>query len=199
MHERGILDSEGKVYHPSTIYPKSFVAGFTASTRRRTHMVHLNSVRQADSETIRDYMKRFNEAARQVHDFNEIGAVMAFTQGLQQGHLSWSLTKKEPSSYRELIERAEIYATADDISHSKTASTLSEASGSSRKWSRPGKDKGKEQQIPMQLNTGSTGRNVRLPRSKFDRYTPLKHLIDKVFELAYRSNLPRWLPGYKRP
>ena len=46
-------------------------------------MVYLNSVRQNDTETTKDYMKRFNEVARQVQDFNKVGAVLAFSQGLQ--------------------------------------------------------------------------------------------------------------------
>ena len=43
---------------------KEFGSGFAASRRRRRHMVHLNSVRQGDAKTTRDYTKRFNEAAR---------------------------------------------------------------------------------------------------------------------------------------
>ncbi|KAK3199997.1 hypothetical protein Dsin_023412 [Dipteronia sinensis] len=107
-------------------------------------MVHLNSVKQTDSETIMDYMKRFNEGARQVQDFNKIGVVMAFTQGLRQGPLSWPLSKRGPSSYRKLMERAEKYATAEDINHSKTQITPPESSGLSRKWSKSNNDKGNE-------------------------------------------------------
>ena len=63
---------------------KEFCSSFAASRKRRKHMVHLNFVRQSDTETTMDYTKRFNEAARQVKDFNVVGAVMAFSQGLLQ-------------------------------------------------------------------------------------------------------------------
>ncbi|TXG54648.1 hypothetical protein EZV62_019904 [Acer yangbiense] len=43
---------------------KEFRGGFAASRRRRRHMVHLTSIRQLETESIRDYMKRFTEAAR---------------------------------------------------------------------------------------------------------------------------------------
>ncbi|KAK0600275.1 hypothetical protein LWI29_013285 [Acer saccharum] len=85
---------------------KEFCSGFAVSRRRRRHMVHLTSVKQLETETIRDYMKRFTDTARQVQDFSEVGAVMAFIQGLQKGCLSWSLSKKGLTTYRELIERA---------------------------------------------------------------------------------------------
>ena len=41
-----------------------FKSNFAASRRRHRHMVHLNFVKLNDTETTRDYMKRFNEAAR---------------------------------------------------------------------------------------------------------------------------------------
>ncbi|KAI9180122.1 hypothetical protein LWI28_001451 [Acer negundo] len=44
---------------------KEFRNSFAASRRRHIHMVHLNFIKQNDFETTRDYMKRFNEAARQ--------------------------------------------------------------------------------------------------------------------------------------
>ena len=112
---------------------KEFRSSFAASRRRCRHMVHLNSIRQTANETTRDYMKRFNEAARQVQGFNEVGAVMAFSQGLLQGKLSWSLSKRGPSTYRELMERAEKYATVEDISQTKTEDSYSEAQRSPEK------------------------------------------------------------------
>ncbi|KAK3193599.1 hypothetical protein Dsin_024909 [Dipteronia sinensis] len=52
--------------------PEEFSNGFAASRRRRSYMIHLNSIKQVDFKTIRDYMKRINEDERQVQDFNEI-------------------------------------------------------------------------------------------------------------------------------
>ncbi|KAI9194960.1 hypothetical protein LWI28_010433 [Acer negundo] len=43
-----------------------FCSGFTVNRRKWRHMVHLNSIKQLDSKTIKDYMNRFIEAARQV-------------------------------------------------------------------------------------------------------------------------------------
>ncbi|TXG48797.1 hypothetical protein EZV62_024672 [Acer yangbiense] len=128
---------------------KEFRSSFAASRRRCRHMVHLNSIRQTPSETTRDYMKRFNEAARQVQGFNEVGAVMAFSQGLLQGKLSWSLSKRGQSTYRELMERAEKYATAEDISQTKAEDTHSEAQRSpekQRRWFKTSTDRGKDRQ-----------------------------------------------------
>ncbi|TXG57974.1 hypothetical protein EZV62_015803 [Acer yangbiense] len=122
-------------------------------------------------------MKRFNEAARQVQKFNEVGAVMAFTQGLQHGRLSWSLSKKGLSTYRELMERAEKYATAEEISQSKAPDTslehaVSESITSSRKWYQQNRGRGKEPQTSRQVNTGSTDKTPKTPKSRFDSTPP---------------------------
>ncbi|KAI9186500.1 hypothetical protein LWI28_017886 [Acer negundo] len=57
---------------------KEFRSEFVASKRRWRHMVHLTFIKHLDIETIRDYMKRFIDTARQIQDFNGIEAVMAF-------------------------------------------------------------------------------------------------------------------------
>ena len=91
---------------------------------------------------------------------------MAFSQGLLQGKLSWSLSKRGPSTYRELMERAEKYATAEDISHTKMEEvnpSTSRLSGQSRRWPRPNADKGKEHQALRQVNTGSSTVSTRAP------------------------------------
>ncbi|TXG73511.1 hypothetical protein EZV62_002090 [Acer yangbiense] len=176
---------------------KEFRGGFAASRRRRRHMVHLTSIRQLETESIRDYMKRFTEAARQVQDFSEAGAVMAFIQGLQKGNLSWSLSKKGPTTYRELIERAEKYAIAEDISDSKSQAkpshaTSVEPSEAPRRWGRQTRDKGKEPQMSRQVNTGNIARNTRFPpRDKFEEYTPLRFPLDRILEIANKEKLLR--------
>ena len=170
---------------------KEFRSGFAASRRRRRHMVHLTSIRQTDTETIRDYMKRFTEAARQVKDFSEVGAVMAFTQGLRHGRLSWSLSKRGPTSYRELMERAEKYATAEDVSESKSHSTFEEPVDTHKKWGRQSRDKGKEPQTSRQVNTGESTRNYRTFREKFDHYTPMRFPLDKMLDIANKEKLLR--------
>ncbi|KAI9194480.1 hypothetical protein LWI28_006396 [Acer negundo] len=43
---------------------KEFRSHFVESKIRQRHMVYLNSIKQLDSETIRDYMKRFIEPTR---------------------------------------------------------------------------------------------------------------------------------------
>ncbi|TXG51450.1 hypothetical protein EZV62_023974 [Acer yangbiense] len=138
-------------------------------------------------------MKRFNEAARQVQGFNEVGAVMAFSQGLLQGKLSWSLSKRGPSTYCELMERAEKYATAEDIGQTKTEDTPSEAQkspGNQRRWFKSSTDRGKDRQTFRQVNTGSSSFPSRTPpRRKFDRYTPLKYSLERIFEIASKSGL----------
>ncbi|KAI9195963.1 hypothetical protein LWI28_019765 [Acer negundo] len=119
-------------------------------------MVHLTSIKQLNSKTIKDYMKRFTEAARQVQDFNEVEAVMAFIQGLHKGHLSWSLSEKGPITYRELIERAEKYATSEDISDSKGLVTSAESSETLKRCEKQSRDNRKKPQASRQVNTGST-------------------------------------------
>ncbi|TXG48756.1 hypothetical protein EZV62_024631 [Acer yangbiense] len=124
-------------------------------------------------------------AGSPVQDFSEAGAVMAFIQGLQKGNLSWSLSKKGPTTYQELIERGEKYATTEDISDSKSHVTSAEPCETPKRWGRQARDKGKETQVSRQVNTRITARNSRFPpRDKFDEYTP-----PKVEELVQNGKL----------
>ncbi|KAL5809887.1 hypothetical protein ACOSQ3_026586 [Xanthoceras sorbifolium] len=95
---------------------REFRIGFAGSGRRMRYIVHLASVKQQPNESLRDYIKRFQDAARQVQNFSDMGALMASTEGLRDERLSWSLSKNRPSSYRELMERVEKYVTAEEIS-----------------------------------------------------------------------------------
>ncbi|KAL5754083.1 hypothetical protein ACOSP7_022303 [Xanthoceras sorbifolium] len=56
---------------------------------------------------------------------------------LQDGKLSWSLSKNGPSSYRELMERAEKYATAEEISGIKGKNEEAQSSEPKKPAARP--------------------------------------------------------------
>ncbi|TXG63364.1 hypothetical protein EZV62_010358 [Acer yangbiense] len=118
---------------------------------------------------------------------------MAFSQGLLQGKLSCSLSKRGPSTYCELMERAEKYTTAEDISQTKIEDTPSEAQrspGKQRRWFKSSTDRGKDRQTFRQVNTGSSSLPSRTPlRRRFDRYTPLKYPLERIFEIASNSGL----------
>ena len=118
---------------------------------------------------------------------------MAFSQGLLQGRLNWSLSKRGTSTYREITEIAEKYAMAEDISHIKMEDyipTTSRSSGQSRKGLRSNTDKGKEHQTIRQVNTGLSTTSARAPpRGLFDRYTPLKFSLERIFDIAKKDGL----------
>ncbi|TXG57416.1 hypothetical protein EZV62_018729 [Acer yangbiense] len=115
-----------------------------------------------------------------------------------------SLKRQSISSFNELSKefcsgfaasrrrRRHMYATAEDISDSKSHATSAEHFEAPRRWGRQTRDKGKEPQMSRQVNTGNTARNTRFPlRDKFEEYTSLRFPLDRILEIANKEKLLR--------
>ncbi|KAL5779842.1 hypothetical protein ACOSQ2_010579 [Xanthoceras sorbifolium] len=96
------------------------------------------------------------------------------------------------------MERAEKYATAEDISGIKGKNEEAQFAEPKRPWyNRLSKGKAKAPEKDDRANVGQSDRKTRMPRSKFDKYTPLKFPIDQMFEKAKVAQLLKW-PGPMR-
>ncbi|KAL5851471.1 hypothetical protein ACOSQ3_006589 [Xanthoceras sorbifolium] len=93
-----------------------------------------------------------------------MGAVMAFTEGLRDGRLSWSLSKNGPSSYRELMERMEKHATTEEISRIKGKNEEAQPAEPKRPWyNRLSKKKAKAPEKDDRVNVGQNARGRGVP------------------------------------
>ncbi|XP_073285001.1 uncharacterized protein [Primulina huaijiensis] len=114
-----------------------FMNQYATSKRYLKTSLGLFNVKQSDADSLRDFIKRFNDAALEVPAAATETLVNAFTQGLRGGQFFNSLVKKPPHSYDELLSRAEKYVNLEDAQRQK------------RTDGRPGdRDKGKEKVEP---------------------------------------------------
>ena len=93
---------------------RSFVAHFASSRKPRKGSDSLIHIKQREGESLRSYMGRFNKAALEVYDLDHAVAMTAMKSGLQSGPFLFSLGKRSPTSFTELLTRAEKYARAEE-------------------------------------------------------------------------------------
>ncbi|XP_073304184.1 uncharacterized protein [Primulina huaijiensis] len=94
----------------STVFMNQYA---TSKKYLKTSLGSFN-LKQGDSDSLRDFIRRFNSAALEVPAVSTETLVNAFTQGLRGGRIFNSLVKKPPQSYDELLSRAEKYVNLED-------------------------------------------------------------------------------------
>ena len=86
---------------------------------------HLFAVKQAPTETLRSFFKKFTEVKCQLKGVNETTIINAATCGLQKGPLSERLARKPVRTVTELFDKMEEYARAEEDSVRRGAPTTS--------------------------------------------------------------------------
>ena len=82
----GTIDSFGNL-------SKLFVANFTSFRVRQKNVSNLFTVHQKECESLKDYVKRFNQVVLEVEAPNDEVVIMAMMEGLCPGPLFDSLSK----------------------------------------------------------------------------------------------------------
>ena len=93
---------------------KLFVLHFRTCRKTPRNTDTLFLLHQNEGESLRDYISRFNAATLEIPDLNEHVAMSALKKGLRTSRLTFSLDKKFPKSYAELLSRAQKYAAAEE-------------------------------------------------------------------------------------
>ncbi|GFS36638.1 hypothetical protein Acr_00g0047130 [Actinidia rufa] len=83
---------------------KLFIANFMSCRVRQKNASHLFTVHQKEIESLKDYVKWFNQAVLEVDDPNDKVVVMAMMEGLRLGPLFDSLSKNVPETLSILVE-----------------------------------------------------------------------------------------------
>ncbi|KAG8645588.1 hypothetical protein MANES_10G076111v8 [Manihot esculenta] len=105
--EAGSIKSFGDL---ATRFISRFIAGVPAD--RKTS--YLETVKQKEGESLREYVARFNTEALQIPELDEGRAVEAMQKGTTSAEFFGSLSRKPPTSLAELMKRAEKYIRQDD-------------------------------------------------------------------------------------
>ena len=73
-----------------------------SSQVRQKNVSHLFTIHQKESESLKDYVKRFNQAVLEVETPSDKVVIMAMMEGLRPGPLLDSLSKNVPKKLSTL-------------------------------------------------------------------------------------------------
>ncbi|XP_073051263.1 uncharacterized protein [Primulina eburnea] len=96
-------------------FSAAFLHRFASSKRHQKNYLSLFMMKQQESETLREFVQRFNNAALEIPAATTDIMISSFTQGLRGGEIFKSLVKKPSSSYDDLLARAEKYVNLEDV------------------------------------------------------------------------------------
>ncbi|GFZ09055.1 hypothetical protein Acr_20g0008630 [Actinidia rufa] len=102
----GTVDSFGEL-------SRLFVANFMSCRNRQKNASHLFTAHQKETESLKDFVKRFNQAVLDVEDPSDKVIIMAMMEGLRPGPLFDSLSKNIPETLSTLQSKADKYIAAE--------------------------------------------------------------------------------------
>lgn len=92
---------------------------FRSARQRGKLVTYLLTVKQHESESLKEYIQRYNVETTQVDGYDDEVAFSELMEGLHMGRLWWSVAKNPPSTYSEIFSWAEKYANAKERFQSK--------------------------------------------------------------------------------
>ncbi|GFY87157.1 hypothetical protein Acr_05g0007960 [Actinidia rufa] len=99
---------------------KAFSATLKGLARnRQKNASHLFTVHQKETESLKDFVKRFNQAILEVEDPSDKVIIMAMMEGLRPGPLFDSLSKNVPETLSALQSKADKYIAAEELAEAK--------------------------------------------------------------------------------
>ncbi|GFZ18414.1 hypothetical protein Acr_27g0001530 [Actinidia rufa] len=99
---------------------KAFSATLKEPARnRQKNASHLFTVHQKEIESLKDFVKRFNQAILEVEDPIDKVIIMAMMEGLRPGPLFDSLSKNVPETLSALQSKADKYIAAEELAEAK--------------------------------------------------------------------------------
>ncbi|GFZ14615.1 hypothetical protein Acr_24g0008050 [Actinidia rufa] len=108
----GTIDSFGDL-------SRLFVANFMSCRNQQKNASHLFTVHQKETESLKDFVKRFNQTVLEVEDPSDKVVIMAMMEGLRPGPLFDSLSKNVPETLSALQSKADKYITAEELAEAK--------------------------------------------------------------------------------
>ncbi|XP_074579125.1 uncharacterized protein LOC141835651 [Curcuma longa] len=90
-------------------FRSSFLRHFATSRAYRKTVMDLFAIKQKSKESLKEYLRRFNQGAQEVPAAPSEVLVSAFSQGLIEGDFFRSLIKKPPENFDMLLTRADKY------------------------------------------------------------------------------------------
>ncbi|GFZ19296.1 hypothetical protein Acr_28g0000010, partial [Actinidia rufa] len=108
----GTIDSFGDL-------SRLFVANFMSCRNRQKNASHLFTIHQKENESLKEFVKRFNQAILEVEDPSDKVIIMAMMERLRPGPLFDSLSKNVPETLSALQSKADKYIAAEELAEAK--------------------------------------------------------------------------------
>ncbi|XP_074579543.1 uncharacterized protein LOC141836033 [Curcuma longa] len=89
----------------------------------------LFAIKQKSKESLKDYLRRFNQGAQEVPAAPSEVLVSAFSQGLIEGDFFRSLIKKPPENFDMLMTRADKYIHVEEAQSARRINADSSSHG----------------------------------------------------------------------
>ncbi|XP_073280625.1 uncharacterized protein [Primulina huaijiensis] len=153
-------------------FATAFLHRFASSKRHQRNYLSLFVMKQQETETLREFVQRFNSAALEIPTAIPDIMISAFTQGLRGGEIFKSLVKKPPSSYEDLLARAEKYVNLEDAQRYRR---MEQRPGGSRM---EGGERGGRKRGSVEKEE-----DINRSRGQFSSHVPLNRNRDKVMEV----------------
>ncbi|XP_019188354.1 PREDICTED: uncharacterized protein LOC109182659 [Ipomoea nil] len=162
---------------------KQFLTHFAGNIRDKKYSIALTSVQQEELETLKNFLKRWQEQIQIAEGLDDRTALTLFMEALRSGDLPTSLRRKNPETYAQAIQWAHKYADAEEALRQKRK----------RKEERPCKD----------IRTHLGDRPSEKKNKSSVHKEPINHCYRAVPELgsrpAYNAKLPRHTSATSRP
>ena len=96
-----------------------FIANFLRCQVRQKNASHLFIVHQKETESLKDYIKRFNQTILEMETPSDKVMIMAMMEGLYSSPLFDSLSQNVPATLSALQSKTEKYITAEELAKTK--------------------------------------------------------------------------------
>ncbi|XP_073017915.1 uncharacterized protein [Primulina eburnea] len=160
-------------------FATAFLHRFASSKRHQKNYLSLFVMKQQENETLREFVQRFNSAALEIPAATPDIMISAFTQGLRGGEFFKSLVKKPPSSYDDLLSRAEKYVNLENAQRYR------------RMENRPGGSRGEgAERGSKKRGIGEREEDITRSRGQFSSHVRLNRTRDEVMEV--KDPAGRW-------
>ncbi|RDX93786.1 hypothetical protein CR513_23908, partial [Mucuna pruriens] len=92
----------------------SFVSQFAANKVKKFEVADLFNIKQAEGESLKSYLARFNNTTVRVDDPDQKFFVKAFQKGLRTGPFNDALALKKPANMEEIRARAKKHVEVEE-------------------------------------------------------------------------------------
>ena len=146
---------------------KGFVRHFIGDQRHKKPASHLLNIQQAEGESLRQYVTRFNKELLQVDKAEDQVILTTFQARLLPRDFFFSITKSPPKTVAELLRKAQKYMNAEDAVLAK------EMKGKRKRDEGTSSNHNKKKETQSVRQT--IGKKKELPnkKPKFTNFTPL--------------------------